>query len=273
MALTLATKSAVRRHLGYPVIGLARTGVNGGGTLMSAGAGMRYHQTWGALEFRLNNLNPDEEARLTGQAFGAVMLAGLLPNQGDTLSVTFSGGNIASQQTVTVTAGPPQNGVDGRLTLLLTLAQAVSTNAVLMNAPVIALAPYGTGLYALSEVPLPECGFEAVFAFSISATGTGNVAPAITADGSLLPPVSQLDGINSTYGYVPILDSLEGAFLSSGQNMDTSAADVWKARHSEQAQRQSLYRNWQMSMADFLGVRINPYRRSRPSQAGAVRYY
>src|ERR1035437_7165566 len=51
MSLTDAQKADVRRHCGFPVYG-AEVGSN---------AGYRYFQAFGFLEFRMNNLRPEEE--------------------------------------------------------------------------------------------------------------------------------------------------------------------------------------------------------------------
>jgi hypothetical protein len=272
--LSLSLKAGIRRHLGFPVIGLSRTSPNpSGGTLASAAAGYRYHQSYGFLEYKMNNLNPDEEARLTGQGYAGVALTGPQPNYNDTLVAVLSGGNIASPQTITVTAGVPVPNYDGRLTLLLQLSQAIATNAVLQTAQIYSFAPYGTGPYALTEVPMPECGIAGSTSFSISVSGTGQVSPQLTATGAQLPPVTSLDGgTTQIYGYLPILDGLEGAFYSTSDNLDTTAAAVWKARRTEIAERMSLYKNTVGMLSDFIGIPVNPYRKSRPSRTGSIRY-
>lgn len=78
MALILAAKSSIRRHLNYPLIGLYKLGP-GGATLAAGSAGYRFFQAYGFLEYKMNNLNPDEEARLTGQAYAAAALSGGQP--------------------------------------------------------------------------------------------------------------------------------------------------------------------------------------------------
>lgn len=273
MALSIAAKSAIRRHLNFPVIGLSRTSPNpNGGTLMSAAAGYRYHQAYGFLEYKLNNLNPDEEARLVGGGYAGIALVGLPPNPGDTLTVVFSGGNIPSPVTITVTAGVPPPGYNAQLQVISELASAIATNAILQTALVYAIAPYGTGAWALSQIPFPECAMSSPVAFSIAASGTGNIAPEITATGAVLPPFTSLDGVTTINGYIPILDGLEGAYYSTSQNLDTSVADVWTARASELASRMSLYKTTVGQLSDFLGIPVNPYRKSRPSKTGVVRY-
>ena len=93
------------------------------------------------------------------------------------------------------------------------------------------------------------------WAFIVSASGT--VYPAITATGERLPPITSLDdGITTLYGYLPICDGLEGAWMSSSSNLDTIRADVWTGRANEAGARQSLSSNWRAQMADFLNVPI-----------------
>lgn len=275
MPLTIAQKSSVRRHLGYPAIGLYSVGA-GGATLGNAAASFRYFQAYGFLEYKMNNLNPDEEARLTGQAYGGIALPGPQPTEGNTLTLVLAGPGIPSPQTMVVTAGPPINvgsvQTDMRLNLIAAMAAAIATNPILTAARIMAAAPYGTGPYAQQAVPVPELAIISPVAFTLSVTGTGTVAPEISADGSLLPPSTSLDGVNTIFGYVPILDGLESAFYSTSQNLDTIKADVWSARSNEIGQRMSLYKMTIGQLVDFIGIPLNPYRRSRPSRQGAIRY-
>ena len=270
MALTLIQKSSVRRHLGYPVAGLVRLSP-AGGTLASGAVGYRFTQNYGFLEYKMNNLNPDEEARVTGAAIASFILAGPQPNQGDTITTIFSGGNIPSPQTVLVTAGAPQAG-DGRLTLVAAMAAAVSLNPVLQAAGIVAVAPYGTGAFSQNAVPVPEVAFTSPVAFNIAVSGTGQAAPQITSNGALLSPTTTLDGITTINGYLPILDGLEGAYASASQNLDTAQADVWKGRSNELGQRMSLYRVWQGMLSDFLGTPINPDKKNHASNHGGMKY-
>lgn len=272
MALTLAQKSNIRRHLKYPVAGLLRASP-AGGAFAQGFIGYRFFQAYGALEFRMNNLAPDEEARLVGRAYAAAALVGPQPNPGDTVSITLSGGAIASPQTLTATAGPTIPNTDNRLPLIMELAAACSRNTVLQAAQVLALAPYGTGPYAQNAVPVPEIGFTSATAFSITTAGTGAIVPGITADGAFLPPVTSLDGgLTTIFGYLPILDGLENAYGTTSDNLDTIRADVWYGRSNEAGQRRSLYENWVQLMADFVGVPTFREATQRPAATGAVRY-
>ncbi len=271
MSLTIAQKSGVRRHLKYPTIGLLRVSPGGGGlTLGSAWASWRFFQAFGFLEYRMNNMNPDEEARITGNALGAVALVGPQPTPGDMVSVTFAAAQIVPTQTLTVTV-PALNGTDGLVALTNLLAAACANNAVLQAAGFYSATPYGNGPFSQNEVPLAEVSFSAPFTFTITASGTGLVSPQITAQGQFLSPHAALDGASTLYGFLPILDGLEAAFGGTSQNLDTSAAGPWKARANEIGQRAALYEHWQNKLSEFMGVPINPDR--KPTRApSAVKY-
>ena len=271
MALTMSQKSAVRWHLGYPVAGLVRLSP-AGGSLASGAAGYRFTQAYGFLEYKMNNLNPDEEARLVGNAFASVAFLGPQPNPGDTATVTLSGGPIPSPQTLTVTQPVLGNLQDARLYFANALAAACSLNPVLQSAGVIGVAPYGTGPYTESVVPLPEVAFESPLPFSISASGTGVLAPQITATGEQLDPSTSLDGVTTIWGYINILNGLWNAFGTASQNLDTLSAGPWRARANEIGYRMSLYRMHQQALSDFLGTPINPQRMNRARTVGALRY-
>lgn len=271
MPLTFAQKSSVRRHLGYPVVGLLQISP-AGGSVASGMNGYRFFQTYGRLEYKMNNLNPDEEARLTGRAYAAVALIGPQPNAGDTISVTLSGGGIASPQTVTVTAPAPQVNVDGRLTLGALLAAAASQNTVLQAAGVISVTPYGSGPFNEQQIPTPEVAFSCPQAFTITSAASGVLFPQITATGAMLHPSASLDGSTTIYGYIPILDGLESALAGASQNLDTIQAAVWRGRSNEIGQRMSLYKNWVGLMSDFLGIPTNADKYNKASNYGALRY-
>lgn len=96
-------KSNLRRHLGYPVSGLYRTSINGQ-TVADGANGNRYFTAYGALEWRMNNLMPDEEARLVGAAYAAVAITGN-PQTGDTLELAFTGGGLGALNDPTKLSG------------------------------------------------------------------------------------------------------------------------------------------------------------------------
>lgn len=102
MPLTEEEKGDVRRHLGYPIAGLPTLSPSGG-TLMSGSIGYRFTQAYGQMEYRLNSLQPHEEARLMGRYVAALQVAGT-PNVGDTITVIISGGGLSSPVTLVATA-------------------------------------------------------------------------------------------------------------------------------------------------------------------------
>lgn len=273
MPLVDAQKMQVRRHLKYPVIGLMNMSP-AGGTLGNAAAGYRYFQAYGLLEWRLNNLQPSEEAALLGLAVGGVAIVGNQPLVGDTVSVTITGGGLLVPQTLTTPPFAPA-GLDGRLTLCQDIAAALSQNTALVGAGFVAYTPYGTGPFAQNAVPLPEVGFQSPLPFTLAASGSGAIAPQVTSQGVLLPPTTSLDGGGTVlWGYIAILNGLEFAHAASSDNLDTAKADVWTARSNELALRASLYEQWVARLSTFIGVPVNPDRRRENDAArlGALRY-
>ena len=270
MPVTLADQARTLMHLQYPVIGLPRLSP-AGGTLGVGTSGYRWFQAFGFLLYRMQNMQPVEEAMLVGKAVAGVAFVGS-PNPGDSCSITLSGGNIASSQTITATVGAGQTGIDPRLILCAALANAAAANTVLQGAGIFAAAPYGTGPAAQAVVPLPELAFSSPVPFTIVATGTGGAVPQLTATGILMPPATSLDGIATLNGYLPILDGLQNALGTPSQNLDTSSAGPWKARGSEIAQRNALYWRWVQMLSEFLGIPINPRRINTANRVSFSRY-
>ena len=226
------------------------------------------------MEWRLNNLQTSEEAILLGTAMGGISMVGPQPNVGDTVSVTLSGGQIATPQTVT-TSPFALTGSDGRLVFCQQIAALVAGNSVLRAAGIVSMTPYGTGPYAANAVPLPEVGFGSPVAFNIATSGTGVITPQITSQGVLVPPSVSLDGgVSTLWGYLNILNGLEAAYAGASDNLDTARADVWTARGNELGLRMSLYEVWVGMLSDFLGVPVNPQRRrsNDPGRHGALRF-
>ncbi len=273
MALTQEQKSSIRRHMGYPVIGLLKISP-AGAVLGSAATGYRFFEAYGQLEYKLNNLNPDEETRMTGAYLGAAILSGPQPELGDTVSLTISSSLLSSPQTVTAAAPAPNPEIDTRLNLINGLVAAISANAVLQAAGIYSAAPYGTGPYSQNAVAIPEIGIVAPFAFTLTAAGSGLLVPQITSNGVQLPPVASLDGTTTIHGYLPILDGLEGAYAGASQNLDTKKAAVWESRSNELALRSSLYRVWQIKLSEYLGIPLNPRGQARYDvrNYGAMRF-
>jgi len=276
--LTLSQKSSVRRHLMYPIAGLYKTSA-GGNTLMSGAAGWRFSEAAGFLEYKMNNMNPDEEARLLGYAFGSVDFVGNPPNVGDTATVVLFGGNLGSNivTLVTTVSSAPTSNTDARLAACQDLASQAGQSSTLAQAGIYAVAPYGVGPFSESKVPLPEVAFVSPVVFSITATATGLLAAQQRNVPELLPPFATLTPGDSQqtkviYGYLNILDALEAAHAQTSENLDTFKADVWTGRSNEIGLRTSLYRHWQVMLSDFLGTPINQKRRNSDRGHGAMSY-
>ena len=254
--LTYVQKSDIRRHLDYPVAGLLQASP-AGGTVASAFVGYRFFQAYGRLEWKMNNLNPDEEARITGASYAAVLLVGPNPNVGDTVSITLSGGNLTAPVVLTATMPPFPANTAALPFLANALAVAAQQNTALQAAGIVCVTPYGTGPFNQNELPLTEIAFTSPIGFTVSnPTGSGAIIPQITSPGGILPPTSVVDGINTFNGYLGILNALESAWPASSQNMDTNAAGPWTARSTESSQRLSLYANWQNRFSRFLEIPI-----------------
>lgn len=240
--------------MGYGVAGLL-TVSSAGASLMSGFVGFRFFQADGRLEYRFQNLAPDEESRLVGLAFGSAMLIGNTI-AGDVVSVTLSGGPLSSPVTISVMAG----ATDTPLSLARALAAAAMLNVTLTAAKFQAVAPYGTGPYAQNAIPVPEVAFTNPQNFTMTATGTGQTGIAVNLDGGqpLNPALSiRVMGNTTTYyGYLSILDQLENAVGGATQNLDTLKADVWTARNDEVEQRERLYQNWRVRLSHYLGVQL-----------------
>jgi hypothetical protein len=272
--LTEFTKSKIRRHLKYPVAGLPRTSP-AGGTLAQGAVGYRFFQSYGGLEYKMENLQPVEEAQLIGAAYGAAALVGPQPNTGDAVTLIITP-TVGGPQTLTVTtpALAIPGSTDQRLVLCNALVNAAIMNPVLQAAGITGLTPYGTGPFSQNAVAVPEVSFSAPSPFTIngSSSGSSGLTPQITAPGQFIDPSTSLDGVNTIWGFIPILDALLAAYAGASQNLDTAAADVWKGRMNEAGARRSLYENWVGMLSDFIGIEICSWSRQRPSSTGAMRY-
>jgi hypothetical protein len=249
MPLTLEQKSDVRRHLGIVVGGLARNSPSGG-TVATGVIGWRFHQTEGMLEYRLNNLAPDEESRLVGRAYGAVGISYSTLGAGNQLQVTVTGGVPNSPITVTYTTLT----ADTAISVAAGVANAFNNNANFVANGMQAIAPFGTGAFGQNfpqgnpsgniAVPIAQVAVTNAASFTITATPTG-MGAFITSNGLLLPPsvvTGPSNALVTTNGYLPILNLLEAAKYGSTNNLDTSRADVWWHDPQEISNRERLYK-------------------------------
>lgn len=255
MSLTIRNKSTCRRHLGYPVVGLPVLNPSGG-SFYDGAVGYRWNQSYAFLEWKMNTLNPDEESRLTGNAYGSVLIQGTT-GSGDTVTVVISGAGLSASQTVTYTAGSQ----DTALTVAAGIANLVNQNTTLVAAGFYAIAPYGTGPfnYRPGLAPLSEVAVLNAVSFSMTTSSSGATSSALTTDGAQLHPSAVIsDPLTDTptryWGYLNILDALESAVGSASDDLDTLKADVWSARPDEVPQRERLYKNWRLRLSKFLDV-------------------
>lgn len=237
--ITEVHRSDVRRHLKYPAIYYqANNGENTCGI---------YPVSDSQLEIRLNSLSAIDEARLTGQAIGALFLSGNAPNPGDQVTVQIVSADLTGgNESVVVTAGSGAS--------LEQMAQSVVT-ALNLNTDLKTHQFYATRRGNEVFIVSPSI-------FTLSAVGTGNISVGQTAYGSKMDPSATVgsddDGPIIKWGILGILNFLEGEIAGATQNLDTTKADVWTARADEVKQRQNLYRDWQSRLSAFIGIPINP---------------
>jgi hypothetical protein len=78
---------------------------------------------------------------------------------------------------------------------------------------------------------------------------------AYTEPGSgTLPPLQTVIDEVTYYGYLQILDVLQGRVATASENLDTYKADVWTARLDEMDAREALYQNWRLKLARYLDI-------------------
>lgn len=273
MPLTLAQKSGILRHLRYPVQGLYRTGVSGATMAGATATSYRYLQAYGQLLWRLVNLQAVEEARITGAATASIAFLGPTPNIGDTLTVTFSGGTLVAPVPVVLTVTSDiivsansftqqYGNANVGLGFCSALAALVLGNPTLMSAGFYASAPYGTGPFTQTAIPVPEIQFTNAAAFNISIATTGLMSAQIMANGEVLTPSIQPGTVTPIYGYLPICDFLENAYGSASETLMVRKADVFTRNSAELADRFSLYQMWCKRLAEFLDIPMNEQHRT-----------
>ena len=254
MPLTEVQKSQIRYHLEYPNIGLSTNG-NGGGTLGS-NISFFFNEFATILEARMNALQPTDEAVITGYAYGVLVLEGLQPNPGDTVTLTISGGNLSAPVSITATA---INGSD-KANMLGQLASAIARSSTLISAGISAFTPTGQGAGIVD--PELALSLTSPLAFLISVVSTGVIGATIVNPGTQLGGPQAAVGKNQGVpvvlnGLLPILNYLDGAVAESTVRQGVRKADVFTAVPNEAELREKLYRRWQRRLGSFLGVPIN----------------
>lgn len=276
MPLSMEEKTNIARHLRYPILGMAATNTSGGTLAVGTAISYRYTQAYGQLMWRLNgNLAANEECRITGKAYGSLTFIGPVPNVGDTSTITITGGGLASPVVLTLTAtaqlinssipAPQVSPIASQyfnanigLGLAAQVALLVAQSPALVAAGFTANAPYGTGPYGQTVIPVPEVNIINSTPFTISVVNNGLMAVQVQANGALLPPYLNANSLPSTlYGFLPILDFLEAQHAGASNVLLVDTADVFKARKTVIAETFALYQTWVQKLADFLDVPIN----------------
>jgi hypothetical protein len=260
--LSAGTKADIRRHMGVPV-----AGINAGGVQL----GYRYDTKVGDLEYRMINLQPYEEATITGQPIGSIQITGM-PAIGDPISITMtppSGSPVVVSYAVTNqdllaienTPGFLNNGP--LYSVAQNIARAINLNPspfmAAANPPVdISAAPGYGPTYA--EVLLQAIADPS---FTIAASATGETGAIVTNQGDSIYPQSTFSdypgGPTLLAGFVPILNYLDSN-VSSRANafLSFTQADVVTFRPDEIGRRDDLYERMRQKLADYLGVPLFP---------------
>jgi len=275
MAISDADLSNCIRHLGYDVQGLWQAGVNGG-SLAYNNAGYRYFRFFGALLRRVQQLRPDEESRLTGRAYGSVGFTGFNPTPGDVVNVTVvlnTTGAIPITATVTCPAGGPNGSPFTLLNLCGQLSQNLLLQPAFQAAGLNAIATYGSGPYSDVQVPLPLLAIwqnVGQSGFTITTSYTGQTVPQVVNQGQLLSPLlafKQAGGLVNVWGYLPVMDYLESAWLGETALLSVAGDNGVLLRSGEALQdRMEMRRTYRQELAAFLGV---PANRDNPGIQGS----
>jgi hypothetical protein len=273
MPLTQADKVSVRRYLDYSAIGLYRQN-NAGGTLAPMNTGFRMFNSYGNLEFKLNNLLPEEEATLTGRIYGSIGFNQPNPSQfvvdvdpGSTVTVSLSSAAFSASP---VTINYTVTSTDTFLTICGNIANLFAQNGVFQAAGFYSMNGYGAGPLGFPSDPAQQVT-QAIVSFvaptpctpfTIAVSGTGQSIPQIFNQGSPLPPTltSNLSlPPTKIFGYLPILYYLEDQMVgSTSDNLSVFKANDAVLRLTEMRDRRQLFKNYCNRLATFLGILKNP---------------
>lgn len=280
MPLLEQEKSDIRRHLDYSVIGLYRQSPVGG-TLAPMNTGFRILNSYGQLEYVMNNLLPNEEARLTGKSYGAIGFVNNNPvnpavpvQVGSTMTISIFSDLFSVSPVVlsyTVVSGDTLLSICGKLAL-----QAAS-NGIFTSAGFYAMNDFGAGPYGQQYNPTQLVSFPIVsfvgpmpgINFTLTVAGTGTTVPQIVQQGVPLSPSSTSNLTyppTKTWGYVPICNYLEDQMSgATSDNLSVFKANDAVLRLSEMKDRKKLYLLYTKRLALFLGTVKN---QNNPANTG-----
>lgn len=243
-----STKQRIRVHMGVPVLGVQNSGFS---------LGYRFTNVMGLLEYRMINMQPFEEASITGVPAAMAMVGPGTPVAGDTLTLTV---NALAPITYTVTSQDVLS-TDPLGTVSQNFANQINANSTLNSTVVATFAPSKTQPAFNTVAPNATLILQALSAtvFTISCSFSGHTNFVAYMQGTLPAPYStfQEDGL-TLHGYVPICDYLQGKTASASDLLKFAQADVTKFRPDELGARAAVYKYWCKQLAQFLGIPLNP---------------
>lgn len=250
--LSELVRTDVRRHLGYPAARISRAAAGSLGQFNNF-ANM---QNLSDLETCLDSLTGIAEAQLTGECVGVIAMVGGEPSPGSTIQLTIASDDLDAPLTLLLTV---QDG-DDKITCIRKLVSAFVKFPNLVNAGFYATGPDSGGPTGQPE--LPQMQIKNKNPFSISLSFTGDIAASILSQGVHIDPQAVVGrdlGMNVIkYGFLPILNHLDGAIAGVTQNADVARAGEY-VRGPELYERKKLYAIWQSKLSVFLGIPIFGY--------------
>jgi hypothetical protein len=255
--LTERNKHDIRRHFGQPTTGIAAQGFS---------LAYRFFDWSAELEYRMINLQATEESTLTGNPYGELSIFGV-PTAADTLTATINSTPVVYAVTLADQNAPPAPGTLSNGPLF-SVAKNLATAINFANTGIFA----GAGPPTSDQTPYQPGGFAEIvliavnattFTLAASQTGGHTGIMVVTAGTTMPTPTVTYDDPDSgspvtLYGFIPILNYLEGVRFSATQNLDVLQADVVKLRPDEPIARHALYQMARKSLADYLGIPLYP---------------
>jgi len=230
--------------MGIPVVGLPATG---------SVLGWRYNQLVGQLEYRMNNLQPIEEAQLTGNPTAVVQVTGN-PVIGDVVTAVINGAPVSYTVQASDLAAPiPLQSIAQNW------ANAITTAGLgyLGNYGIPPKTTPGGGnyFYTGTLILTPTNGQP----FTIATQNVGQTVPYVVQQGVAIPPsIVFAETGTLVNGYLGICDYLESRIALASDLVKYQKADVVNFRMNELAERDNIYTAWRQRLADFLGIPLYP---------------
>lgn len=236
-------KSDIRRHLRAGAIAVNRYGPNVGQLRNLVINDGLYH-----LESRLDELSLVDEAKLTGACLGSVVVAGLDPVAGNSVSIVVDSADLVAPVTVNWTA--PTNL--SRFDLAVQLSSLLGANSSLAQAGIQSSGPWQGGVDKNLQ---PVIELKAARPFTLTAGYAGQASLMVVSQGEHVEPsavVAKRLGVETVkYGYVPILNYLTGAIAGVTRNADVARAGSY-SRGRELRERKDILAFWRHELKVFL---------------------